>query len=329
MPERPPPDHPFIPESTDSNDPLTEIRLNRFFTDLASVNQKTLKNLTLVLTARGIPCWPQPINKPQQLLVKNSDLEIAEREISLYLQENRKQPPPPPERFGHRESNIRQTVSILLLIGIFHNITYLDIFAFGHAPINWLQLGRADADLIRAGEWWRTITALTLHADAQHLLGNLLIGGYFVIRLCRLLGGGLGWTLILWSGVFGNTINALIHTSGHRSIGASTALFGAIGAAGMIGLMRQRQVNPRYTLLPVAAAIGLLAMLGAGGADADADAVTDIGAHLFGFFCGLALGAGAAWSILKYGLPSPPVNKVLATVALLTPVAAWILALTN
>ncbi len=285
-----------------------------------------LKNLALVLTARGIPCWQVPPKKPQQLLVQSSDIEAAEHEIALYLHENREQPPPP-ERFNNQKDNTRQTICILLLIGIFHNITYLNLSGFGHTPIDWLQLGRADADLIRAGEWWRTITALTLHADVQHLMGNLLIGGYFVIRLCRLLGGGLGWNLILWSGILGNGINALVHTYGHRSIGASTALFGAIGAAGMIGLMRRRESSSRYMILPVAAATGLLAMLGAGSAGST-DAVTDVGAHLFGFACGLVLGGIAGRWVLRHGLPTPWANRIFATAALLTPLIAWLLALT-
>jgi membrane associated rhomboid family serine protease len=320
MPKNSQPDH-LTP--SDTTEPLSEIRLDLFTTPLPPADHRMLKNLALVLTARGIPCWQIPTKKPQQLLVQSSDIEAAEHEISLYLHENKVQPPPL-ERFNRQEDNTRQTVCILLLIGIFHNMTYLNLSGFGYTPIDWLQLGRADADLIRAGEWWRTITALTLHADAQHLIGNLLIGGYFVIRLCRLLGGGVGWNLILWSGILGNGINALMHTSGHRSIGASTALFGAIGAAGMIGLMRRQQSNSRYAILPVAAATGLLAMLGAG----TADTATDIGAHLFGFACGLVLGGISGRWVLQHGLPTPWANKILATAALLTPVCAWLLALT-
>jgi membrane associated rhomboid family serine protease len=66
-------------------------------------------------------------------------------------------------------------------------------------------------------------------------------------------------------------------------------------------------------------------MLGAGGADT----ATDIGAHLFGFASGLALGAISGWLILKHGLPSVRTNRILATAALITPVCAWLLALTN
>jgi hypothetical protein len=66
-------------------------------------------------------------------------------------------------------------------------------------------------------------------------------------------------------------------------------------------------------------------MLGAGGADT----ATDIGAHLFGFASGLALGAISGWLILRYGLPSAKSNRILATIALLMPVCAWLVALTS
>jgi membrane associated rhomboid family serine protease len=322
MPDRPPEDHPSDPLSIVSDEPLSEIHLDHFAQDHTSSENLTLKNMILVLAAKNISHWQIPEKKPQRLLVKRSDLNSAKNEIELFLKENRK-PPPPPERFNRQYDNTLQTLSILLLIGIFHNMTYLNISGFGHTSIDWLQLGRADADLIRAGEWWRIITALTLHADVQHLMGNLLIGGYFIARLCRMIGSGVGWSLTLWSGILGNAINALVHTAGHRSIGASTALFGAIGAAGMIGLLRRRQIKSRFRILPVAAAAGLLAMLGAGGADG----TTDIGAHLYGFISGLALGALSGWLILRYGHPSPFINRALATVAFLTPVGAWLFVL--
>lgn len=41
-------------------------------------------------------------------------------------------------------------------------------------------------------EWYRCVTALTLHADSQHLFGNVLFGAPFLILLCRRVGLGLG-----------------------------------------------------------------------------------------------------------------------------------------
>jgi len=45
---------------------------------------------------------------------------------------------------------------------------------------SWVERGSADAGRIVRGEWWRAVTALTLHADVAHTLGNavaLMSGG--------------------------------------------------------------------------------------------------------------------------------------------------------
>ena len=39
---------------------------------------------------------------------------------------------------------------------------------------DWLSIGDLQAGAAR--EWWRAVTALTLHLDQEHLLGNLLFG---------------------------------------------------------------------------------------------------------------------------------------------------------
>jgi len=274
--------------------------------------------LLLVLTARGIP---GRLVHGSRLLVPDRDYPAAMREVALYLEENRPDPVTP--TIDGDYANTRSTLGVLVLIGIFHNLTYLPLPGPGGVLLDWLGRGNAEAGRILAGEWWRAVTALTLHADGLHLAGNLLIGGYFVWRLCRMLGSGLGWTLILWSGIAGNLVNALLQSPDHRSVGASTALFGAIGAAGMLGVVRRQRSRARNWLLPLAGAAGLLAMLGAG----DGEGLTDIGAHLFGFGCGLGLGYCTGRLVFRYGLPGKRLNRVLALAAATLPIAAWILAL--
>src|SRR2546430_9329762 len=51
-----------------------------------------------------------------------------------------------------------------------------------------------------AGEWWRAVTALTLHADAPHLLGNALASALLVTAVCQQLGPGVGLWLVLLAG---------------------------------------------------------------------------------------------------------------------------------
>jgi len=213
------------------------------------------------------------------------------------------------------------TIWVLITFGLFHILTQKQISLFGHSPVDWYALGNADAGRILTGEWWRLVTALTLHSGGVHLAGNIVVGGIFINRLCRDLGTGLGWGLVLLSGILGNLANALVQPSNHHSIGASTAVFGAVGLLAAVNMMRYRFHLRRRWPLPVAAALGLLALLGAGGEN------TDIGAHLFGFCFGSGLGMLTGVIIDKKGRLSPKANRVLVATACGFLLCCWWLAL--
>ena len=111
----------------------------------------------------------------------------------------------------------------LLLIGFFA----ITGARAGHSA--WFEHGSADAQRMMAGEWWRAVTALTLHADAPHLLGNAVASALVMTAVCQRLGPGVGMWLLLLAGAGGNALTAIAHGSDHVSVGASTAIFGAIG----------------------------------------------------------------------------------------------------
>jgi len=274
---------------------------------------------SLVLDARYIPCQLQDLAGEWYLLVPPERFTDACHELRSFERENRHWPPPPP---SHRPliENTLATLSILLLLATFHNITRLDIQAASGFPIDWLASGSADAARILAGEWWRLVTALTLHSDVAHLLSNLFIGGIFVLLLCRELGSGLAWTLLLAAGASGNAINAFMHSSAHISVGASTAVFGAVGLLAALSLVRHRLHRQRRWALPVAAALALLAILGTEGKQ------TDLGAHLFGFASGLTFGLIAERLIAAYGQPGALLNALLALFSGLIVLTAWLAA---
>jgi membrane associated rhomboid family serine protease len=147
--------------------------------------------------------------------------------------------------------------------------------------------------LVGRGEWWRPFTALFLHADLGHLLGNLVGGVIFAALVARMLGPLLGWSLILASGVLGNIINsALTYPQPFHSIGASSAVFAALGILSGVGIaetLRERARLPWLRIMaPVFAGIILLGWLGGGH-----DPHTDVMGHVFGFGSGLAAGAAA------------------------------------
>jgi membrane associated rhomboid family serine protease len=156
--------------------------------------------------------------------------------------------------------------------------------------IDWTAAGAANAGLILDGEWWRTITALALHADLGHLMSNLAFGVVASLLVADLLGSGLAWLAILLTGAVGNALDAFVHPADHTAIGASTAIFGALGI--LSGHARRANVIPWRGGLrrwaPIGAGIMLLAFLGFGGER------IDVWAHVTGFATGVVIGLGLA-----------------------------------
>ena len=195
----------------------------------------------------------------------------------------------------------------------------------------WIELGAADSDDILHGEVWRTITALTLHADMGHLCANLTIGLVFAWALLPLFGSGWTWMGIVLSGALGNALNAVLHSGGvHRSIGASTAVFGGLGmlvgwqVVTAIDRFHEHRAHPwhmRGIVFPIGAGLALLAFLGVGHGNDN----VDILAHGSGMLAGIVLGVLAAWTRLPERT-TVRVQHMLALGALLLPALAWLLA---
>ncbi len=281
------------------------------------LTERGVRLWALVLDSRSIPCHLENQGSSWRLMVPSRHLDSAITELHLFVEENRNWPPPLPSPHPFTENTLA-TLSVLLLLATFYNITRLDLsLPGGHSP-DWFTLGNANPVAIRDGQWWRLVTALTLHADLLHLISNLAIGSVFILCLCRDLGSGLAWTLILGSGILGNLVNNLVQSPDHRSIGASTALFGTVGILAAVSMIRSPgHFRKRRLLLPGAAALALLALLGTEGKQ------TDLGAHLFGFISGLVLGLGAEYLVKRNGRPSRRLNFLLALLGILVVIWAW------
>ena len=197
-----------------------------------------------------------------------------------------------------------------------------------YAPRGWMERGEADsARIIFEGHWWRTATALTLHGDLSHFLANLATGLLFAAFVQPQLGSGLAWFGIVLSGMLGNFANAWFYRSEpHFSIGASTAVFGALGllvAGEFIDRLRHAATRAKWQLvLPLGAGLALLAYLGAGDEHSKR---TDSMAHLFGFAAGLALGAPAAVFRLREHTPRW-LQYIAGWLALAVLAGAWLAA---
>ena len=192
---------------------------------------------------------------------------------------------------------------------------------FSVSNSEWITAGRVDGVLIRAGEWWRTITALTLHSGPRHIVGNLVFGALFGLFAGRLLGAGVAWLVILLAGASGNVLNTLLLDSAHRALGASTAVFAALGlVAGYVWRGKlMAQDRWAYRVGPIVGGFALLMYTGTGGEN------TDVGAHLMGFLCGL--GAGILLSPVRNRLVNAKLQAVSGFVAIVIVCGAWIVAL--
>jgi membrane associated rhomboid family serine protease len=183
-------------------------------------------------------------------------------------------------------------------------------YAFG---IDWLDTGDLVAGRVAAGEWWRAATALTLHADAAHVAGNMVFGAFFGYLAGQYVGSGIAWLVVTWAAMLANVANAFVQPAAHRSVGASTAVFAALGLVAAFVWARR--------WAPVVGAVALLAYTGTG------DERTDVVAHLAGFVAG-ALGGAALYWLARAPAPYPvQVQGVAGLLVALTLALAWALAL--
>lgn len=244
-------------------------------------DDRQCSELSLVLTARGIEHARAFDGGDWVLVTARADAGVAASEIAAYTRERTRPPEPPPPPLAHHPQaplGVALYAAVLMLVAVFANQAWLGI--------DWRNAGMLIAGAVRSGEVWRTVTALTLHGDAGHLLSNLGFGGFFGYFIGRYFGPGVGWFAILMSGAAGNWLNAAIQSAGHRSIGASTAVFGALGLLTAYTWRRgTKQGNRRARYAPIVAGIALLAFTGTGGEN------TDVLAHLTGFIAGFAIGA--------------------------------------
>lgn len=270
----------------------------------------------LVLTSLDIPHQILRGDGVFQLVVPGEFAERARFELWQYEQENlaAKQPTVTAEPIYHDP-----LPGILFYIGTIGLFAWLaGESAFGR---DWLAAGRVAGVAIRDGELWRPFTALTLHLDLDHLIGNMVFGAFFGYLAGRIAGSGVAWLVIILAAALGNLLNTLLLDPAHRSIGASTAVFAALGlASGFVWRGRFfAQDRWAYRLGPIIAGIALLAFTGTGSEN------TDVGAHLTGFACGLLAGivlVRAAPALVNARLQSAAGGAALALI-----IGSWMIAL--
>jgi rhomboid protease GluP len=254
-------------------------------------------DLSLVLDQEGVPHELRSVGEEQwALLVEDEGAERAASAVGAFEREN--QPRPAPVEV----QPIAAGALAALLFGL--PLVLFQMWTGPQSDEAWFARGSADAALLIHGEWWRALTALTLHADAGHAAGNALIGGVFLALLARRVGTGFALALTMIAGVCGTAAAAELVRQNFVSVGASTAVFAALGALALL---------PGRRALQLAGAVALLGFLGTGKR-------ADLAGHLCGFAFGLLFGYLAS---LLTPLRSRLAQAALGLAAFAAPLAAW------
>ncbi len=135
------------------------------------------------------------------------------------------------------------------------------------------------------GEWWRFFTAMSLHADLAHALGN----AFFLVVLAwassERVGPGITLGFFVITAAAGFVLSVMTRDIA-ATIGASGGLFGLLGVTSGHGMRhrRERDFRTRERLRMLGAGVLLLAFTAFG-------PETNIRAHVGGFAAGVLCGA--------------------------------------
>ena len=286
----------------------------------------------LVLDAKGLGYECLEADGAWVLVVAAAVADVARDELMRYAAERRERRERPPPFVPHAGSGLGAGVYALVLILVAHSA------GLGLFGVDWLAAGAIESHPGSWSEGWRAVTALTLHLDQEHLLGNLLFGVGIGILAGRMFGPGVAWLGIVLAGAIANYVDMLVSPSGHRAVGASTAVFAALGLLAGFGWGRplawhalSQRAGRLYRWAPLFGGVCLLALLGAGGPPEGLASHVDVLGHVLGFAVGVMLG----WARSRcFGPRSPEADRrtparqwVAGSLAALVVGAAWVIAL--
>jgi rhomboid protease GluP len=281
-----------------------------------SRQRRACEERLLVLTAVGVVGEVVPSYGEFLLQVDAQDAAYAARHLAQYEAENRAPPPPPPPPVLMPYAWVGCAGYVAVLLGVAY------VMSNGLVRLDAFDLGTLDCERVQMGEWWRAWTALTLHLDGPHLAANLGAGVWFGYLAGRQIGSGTAWLLTVTGAALANLAEGLTGPPEHSAVGASTAVFTALGLMSAYS-WRERLHLPQHwgrRWGPLVAGVILLGWTGSAGEG------TDLVAHLAGFTTGALLGVAAAAGPLRRLLARIP-GWLAGAVALGEIALAWAFAL--
>jgi len=270
----------------------------------------------LAILAAGHHYWVYPVEDLYALAVLPKHAETLRREVDIAQLKNRFWPP---VSIDLPNQSTRKAPTVIFAMSL------LGMFTAQNAIPGLKDLGMNSSEgVFQNGEWWRIVTAITLHADLAHLAGNLLGIALFTYLCCRYMGNGLAWFLIVLVASFANLTNAYIRLGEpFFSLGASTAVFAALGllAGFPVGtfLKTRDPMQNRDWLIPFFGGCILFAWMGGG------EFPTDVMGHVLSFVFGTVVAIGIAWTGLHSKL-NALYQKLLLLITWVLLIASWAMA---
>jgi len=278
---------------------------------LKNLSEYDVDTYRLILSSTGISYHLREDEHRWDILVNDKDYEKALIVIEQYLKENPEvQKTEDPLYYKYQRTFTGIWVSIIL-------IACHVAIAIGDKSDLFVKKYGSSAFHVLHGELYRSVTSLMLHANTLHLIGNIAGIAIFGTAVCTIMGWGVGWLIILATGIVGNLTNALLYKSGHISVGASTAIFGAIGILSAYQFfMKFKQSGQKIkAFLPLSCGLALLGILGSG-------EHSDLMAHLFGFLSGILLGSLYSQFVKRPTTKAYQTCSLIVTLCILT--TAWL-----
>ena len=287
------------------------------------ISPSDLESWRICLAAKGIPHIITGRGAESRIFVPPIFEFYARKELAEFARERSGNP------IKIVFANLRNTHLVLLfflLLILWHAVT-TDTLPLTGIPAHgkWIDIGCVWGDKVfKLHEYFRLVTALTLHADTLHLMNNVVLGAPIMALLARRIGFGAALFGTILAGTCGNAISCVYQPGYYRSVGFSTAVFATIGilCANMAvrdileyGRIEKNRLL-RIAFIPFAAGIAFLALFGAEGEN------VDYPAHIFGLACGMILGA-LYTAVTGSRIPGKIMQALLAMVALVIPALAW------